>query len=78
MDLIQKFLKRLDAKRQAAAQQVIDKIYARDFTTLDMKKLKGYKDLFRVRKGKMRIQFTIDEKGNVELQSIDFRNDNTY
>lgn len=78
MDLIQKFLKRLDAKRQSAAKQVIDQIYARDFTSLDMKKLKGHKNLYRVRKGKMRIQFTINDNDTITMRGIEFRNNNTY
>jgi mRNA-degrading endonuclease RelE of RelBE toxin-antitoxin system len=78
MDLIQKFLKRLDAKRQASVRPVLDKIYTRDFAGLDIKKLKGYQNTFRVRKGKLRILFSIENDDSIKMISIEFRNDNTY
>lgn len=38
---------------------MIRKILKKEFDDLDNKKLKGYKDIFRVRKGKIRIIYQV-------------------
>lgn len=78
MDLFQKFLNRLDKKRKIAIQNVMEKIHAGDFANLDVKKLKGEDNVYRVRKGRIRIKFTIKPTGTVEFIDVDFRDDNTY
>ncbi len=77
MDLIQKFLKRLDAKRQRVAEDLLKRLYARDFDSLDLKKLQGYQNRYRVRKGQMRIIFEMIDV-TIKIIDIDNRNDNTY
>lgn len=78
MDLIQKFLKRLDSKRRTDIVTIINKLYKRDFINLDIKKLKGEKNLFRVRKGIIRIIYSIDRDDDIVIEKTEFRNDNTY
>ena len=44
---------------------------------LDLKKLKGRDDIYRVRKGKIRIIYRLDGK-QIFLLAIERRNENTY
>ncbi len=76
MDANQKFLKKLDSKRKQAILLVLQQIEQKDFS--DIKKLKGFKDKYRARKGKIRVQFFIHDNGGVEILDTDFRNDNSY
>lgn len=78
MDLVQKFLNRLDKKRRASILAILDKIYASDFDGLDIKKLKSEDNVFRVRKGKIRIIYRANENGHIVLLGLTFRGDNTY
>ncbi len=77
MDRAQKFLNKLDAKRRASIEHVLEKLNKKDFSDLDIKKLKG-SNLFRVRKGNVRVVYSIGKKDKVNIAKIEFRNDNTY
>ena len=48
-----------------------------DIYGLDIKKLKGYGDVFRVRKGKLRILYQMDN-GEVIILKVGYRNETTY
>ncbi len=61
MDRISKFLRKLDAEQRSEVEKIIARIVAGDFSGLDIKKLKGKYDEFRVRKGDIRIIFTKDD-----------------
>ncbi len=78
MDQIFKFLKKLDVKQQKVIREVLDKIYKKDFTGLDIKKLKVRNNHFRVRKGGIRIIYSYSSSELIHIIKIDFRNDNTY
>ena len=77
MNKLDKFLFKLDKKTREVAQRAVFLIVSGDLSTLDIKKLKGSKNRYRVRIGKVRIVFDDTENGN-KLQDISFRNDNTY
>ncbi len=55
----------------------IEKILIHDINQLDVKKIKGYYKLFRIRVGKYRIIYFDDGK-NVVLKYIRKRNKDTY
>ena len=77
-DKIFKFLKVLSKKERLMVEDLIYKIcILKDLTNLDIKKMQGYKDLFRCRKGDIRIVFKKDNVMN-SVTSIDRRDDNTY
>jgi mRNA-degrading endonuclease RelE of RelBE toxin-antitoxin system len=83
MDLVSKFLKKLDQKRRQEIEALLLQIKRRELGRLDIKKLKGSDSLFRVRKGNIRVFFSVDRnpvsKGSeVSIISIDFRTDTTY
>jgi len=77
MDKISKFLIKLGSKERLRADNVIEKILNRDFTYLDIKKLKGDRDTFRARVGEIRIKFELT-KEKVIILSTSKRDDNTY
>ena len=83
MDLVSKFLKKLDCKKRQEIEALLFQIKQKEFSHLDIKKIKGADNVFRVRKGNMRIIFSV-KKGRlpkdpeVSVVSIDFRSDTTY
>lgn len=77
MNRIDKFLSKLSSKERAVALECLEAVYARKFENLNFKKLKGFKNMYRVRKSKLRIIFYMDEK-EIRIFKIDNRNDNTY
>jgi mRNA-degrading endonuclease RelE of RelBE toxin-antitoxin system len=77
MDRIEKFLAKLDPKYRAEAKELIARIVLGDFAHLDVKKLEGSDERYRVRVGRLRIQFTRSPQGT-RLLSIGWRDSQTY
>ena len=77
MDRNQKFLKRLSDKEFVAVQSILRKISQRDTRNLDVTKLSGYKDVYRVRIGSLRIIF-LDTGNYTEILEIGRRSEKTY
>lgn len=77
MDKIDKFLNKLLINKRKEIQRIVKKITEKDFTDLDIKKLKGLDNMFRVRKGDVRIIFLV-ENDYVEIIDLQNRNDKTY
>lgn len=77
MDRNQKFLKRLSDKEFAAVETALQKILDRDTAGLDLKKLSGYRDVYRVRIGNIRIIF-LDTGNDPEVLEISRRSEKTY
>lgn len=59
-------------------KDVLVKIKKGETANLDMKKLKGADNFFRIRKGDIRIIYRINEKEEIILLNIERKNDNTY
>ena len=78
MDKISKFLNKLSQKELTAVKDVLVKIKKGETANLDMKKLKGADNFFRIRKGDIRIIYRINEKEEIILLNIERKNDNTY
>lgn len=57
MDRISKFLRKLSSKERETVEQIISRVLAHNFSHLDVKKLKGEDNIFRIRKGNIRIKF---------------------
>ncbi len=74
---IDKFLAKVTAKEKAMLDTIAKKVQEDDLTGLDIKKLSGYEDLFRVRKGTFRIIFQINKTGT-KMLSVEKRSDTTY
>ena len=77
MDKITKFLKKLSKKEQKTLGYIVDQVSRGDISGLDVKKLKGEKNIFRVRQGNLRLIF-LRIKDEVRVISVGRRNDNTY
>lgn len=77
MNKLDKFLFKLDKKIREVVKRVITLIVSGDFSTLDIKKLKGSQNRYRVRVGRIRIIFDETNYGN-KIQDISFRDDHTY
>jgi len=76
-DKITKFLKSLSAKDYAILIDVLERISKNSLSGFDIKKMIGYKSLYRIRKGNYRIIFEQLDGRNMIL-SIDKRDGNTY
>lgn len=77
MHKIDKFLPRLDVGRRQKVLVIIERLNNGDFSGLDMRKLQGSSNTYRVRIGRMRIKFTLDASG-IRIFNIDNRDENTY
>ena len=78
MDKIEKALRRLTEKERAWVKAILRQLQAGDVSALRIKKLKGREDIFRVRKGDIRIIYRKDSTGNIFVLTIDRRRENTY
>lgn len=77
MNQIEKLLKKLSNKERKLVKNVVTQIVSNNLVGLDVKKLVGSLDLFRARKGNVRIIFS-KEKTNISIISIQRRNEKTY
>lgn len=77
MDRISKFLRKLSTKERETVKHIILRVLAHDFSNLDVKKLKGDDNIFRVRKGNIRIKFQKQETV-IFILSVERRSDTTY
>ncbi|MFH1509824.1 MAG: hypothetical protein ABID67_01585 [Candidatus Nealsonbacteria bacterium] len=78
MDKIDKALKKLSLNEREKIKGILVKIKKRLFKNLDVKKLKGRNDVFRVRKGQIRIVYRANGKGDIFILTIGRRNDINY
>ncbi len=77
MPKLEKLLKKLTQKEQDIGIYLITELLNRKWSKLDIKKLKGHRNVYRVRKGNLRIIF-IDIIDDIEILSIARRNEKTY
>lgn len=78
MDKIQKALGKLTEKERKKVKEILTQLKNRRIGNLNIRKLKGRNDVFRIRKGKIRIIYRTDKKGDIFVLSIERRNDTTY
>lgn len=78
MDKIQKALGKLFPKEREKVKQILRQIESGKTTGLDVKKLKGRDDIFRVRKGDIRIIYRTETSGKIFILAIERRRENTY
>lgn len=78
MNKIEKFLKNLSSKNRQAVKSILIKVLSGELQGLDVKKLKGHKNLFRVRLGDMRIVFFQEEEEEFNIIFIGRRGDSKY
>lgn len=77
MDKIEKALQKLRPKEKEIFKQLLADIRRGSTALYDIKKLKGRDDIFRIRKGDMRIIFR-KTKTSIKILALERRNDTTY
>lgn len=77
VDKIQKALNKFSEKEKELVKNLLIEIKNNKLGNLDLKKLKGRDDVFRVRKGKIRIIYRM-KLGEVYLLAIERKSDKTY
>lgn len=77
MDKIQKALAKLNSREKKKLKSILLQIERNNFKNLDLKKLKDRKDIFRIRKGRIRI-IVHKKDGTIKILSIEKRNTQTY
>jgi mRNA-degrading endonuclease RelE of RelBE toxin-antitoxin system len=77
MDKIKKALNELTNKEREKVKEILQEIERGSFDNLDIKKLKARQDIFRVRKGNIRIIYQ-EIKDKFFILTIEKRSDKTY
>ena len=78
VDKIQKALNKLSAKERKKIKKVLQDVSKGNLTTYNIKKLKGRKDIYRIRAGNIRIIFRVDSDHDTYLLAVERRSDTTY
>lgn len=76
-DRVEKELRKLSSLERKKLEEILSAIQGRKFGHLQIKKLKGHENIYRIRKGDMRIIFHKDEK-NIFILAVERRSDTTY
>lgn len=74
MDKIQKILKRLTEKERNKTLELWQKIINNKIAGLKPKKLSGFSNYYRIRSGKLRLVYKIENGKNIVV-NIDYRKD---
>lgn len=77
MDKLDKALNRLTEKERRWVKEILELLRSKNIQGLDIKKLKGRDDIFRVRKGNLRILYRVKD-GEVFVLAIERRSEKTY
>ncbi len=78
VDRIDKQLRKLDPKQQSTFTKLIKQILNGDLEELDVVRLKGSNDIFRVRKSSYRLIFQRLEHGEIRMIAFEHRSETTY
>ena len=75
---LDKQLRKFKPKEKEVVEYLVKSIINRNLVGLNCKKLKGLRNLFRVRKGRIRIIFELEDKKEPNIISIEQRREDTY
>ena len=78
MNELQKVLAKLTAKEKKLVTETIEKIAKHSFEGLNVEKLKGTDNAFRVRKGDFRILYYLKSNNEPMIIAIKRRSEKTY
>lgn len=78
MDRISKQLGKLSEKERKKLKAILYLLNQGKFSGLDIKKLKDRQDLFRVRKGDIRIIFRVLKNRQIFILAVERRSEDTY
>lgn len=74
---IQKVIAKLSSKEQERVEKIIEQVLRGDLANLDIKKLQNKVDIYRVRKGDVRIVYQIIN-GEILILAVERRSERTY
>ena len=77
VDQIHKNMEKLSPKEYKLAESLYVLVVENRLENLDVKKLKGHNNIFRVKKGRFRIIFSRQRNENT-IRHFGYRNDKTY
>ena len=77
MPSLKKLLSKFSKGEQKTIESLIESVFSLNWKNLDIKKLKGHQNFFRIRKGNLRIIFS-KEKREIFIIAIERRNETTY
>ena len=77
MPTLERLLSEFNKKDRKILEHLINRITSPDWSSLNIKKLKGYQDIFRLRKGKLRIIF-MKVSNDIRIINIERRKEDTY
>lgn len=77
MDRIEKALNKLNETEKKKLKEILLQVARGDFHGLDLKKLRGRKDIFRVRKGSIRVMFRKTDDC-IRILRLERRGNKTY
>lgn len=78
MDKISKILEKLTEKERGIIKYILSNLLSGEIKGFDIKKLKGREDVFRVRKGKLRVIYRIEENKKIFIIAVERRSEDTY
>ena len=78
MDKIEKLLRKLTEKERGEVKGILLQLRSGGLRGLDVKKLKGRNDIFRIRKGDIRIIYRTFPNEGIFVLSIERRSEKTY
>ena len=78
MDKISKALKKFNEKENKKVKEILLKLKNNSLNGFDIKKLKKCNDIFRIRKGKIRIIYRTDKNNKILVLAVERRSNNTY
>lgn len=78
MDKIAKVLKLLTIRERQLVRQILDKLRSGRIINLDLKKLKGHVDIYRIRQEKIRIIYRLTSDRRIFILAIERRRESTY
>lgn len=77
MPSLKKLLAKFTESERKTIESLLELIISLNWKNLNVKKLKGHSNVYRVRKRNLHIIFTKEKEG-IFILAIDRRNDNTY
>lgn len=77
MDKIKKALQKLNIKEQKVVKDILKKVLNKEIMGLNIQKLSGHNDIYRVRKGSIRIIYRQLDK-DIFILAIERRSEKTY
>ena len=78
MDKIEKALKSLTSQERKKLKDILAQVDEGDFQNLDLKKIKGRTDIYRVRKKSIRIIFRKAQSNSIKVLTIERRSSKDY